>query len=122
MIPFFFPLLKTDSSVEELLGSDDGTLRVYRDIAQENAVAPYIVWSIVGGAPENVIEGRPTSDATRVQFEAWGTTESSSDEVYLAARNALELDGYVASFNGTGFDKDKREYFVAWDMTFRPSR
>lgn len=66
------------------------TPRVYRTQADENAAAPYAVWTIVSGIPENQISGAPETDNARIQFDFYSLSQSQSRQMCGLAQAAIE--------------------------------
>jgi hypothetical protein len=62
------------------------TPRVYRTEAEEGAAAPYAVWTIVSGVPENNVSGAPETDNARIQIDCYSGRDNQPQ-----ARQMCEL-------------------------------
>lgn len=86
--------------------NDDGTLPV---------VYPYAVFQVVGGSPENYLEGRPDADGVTLQVDIYARTAASARAVQTALRDAIELDCYITSWRGESRDPDTKSYRIGFD-------
>ena len=84
-----YAYLSTDSGVAALLGSGTAS-RIYPDIVPGNAALPYMRFRIVSS--EHVRHMTAPSDMAmrRVQFDIYGATSLSVEDVFSALRDALE--------------------------------
>lgn len=118
MNPGFFPILNADSAVVALLADGGGGLRVFRDEAPPEVRAPFVIWRVAGGRPEQYLGEGPGINASRIQFDTYANDQATADAAGRAIRNALAMDGYVESYNGTGRDEETRHFFTSFDMSF----
>lgn len=86
--------------------------RVYRDYAGDAPVAPYIVWSVLAGVPENNLSDAPPGDRWSVSVDVFATTAAQSDTLTFAARDAMEAIGHVLTIQSLG-----RESTGLWRTT-----
>ena len=66
------------------------TPRIYRTEADEKAVAPYVVWTIVSGVPENQLSGVPETADARIQVDTYSLSQSQSRQMCDLAQSAIE--------------------------------
>jgi hypothetical protein len=66
------------------------TPRIYRTEAEENATAPFAVWSIVSGVPENNISGAPENDNSRIQIDCYSLSQNQAKQMGYLAMAAVE--------------------------------
>lgn len=66
------------------------TPRVYRTEADENAAAPFVVWTIVSGLPENNISDRPDTANARIQIDCYSLDQSECRRLMGLALAAVE--------------------------------
>jgi hypothetical protein len=101
--PAIYSLLSADSRVTAFFGSNP--LRVYPyGSAPQGTQAPYAVWRIVGGTPENSLGDIPTEDTISIQFDVFATSEATANNATQAIRDVIEQSMYVISWNDQGKD------------------
>ena len=86
--------------------------RVYRDYAGDTPQAPYIVWSVLAGVPENNLSDLPPGDRWSVSVDVFARTAQESDTLTFAARDAMEAIGHVLTMQSLG-----RESTGLWRTT-----
>lgn len=89
MFPPVFPNLMESDAVKALVGAPPNA-RVYEAEAAPSAVAPYVVWALVGGAPEASLDAAPTTDQTTIQVDCYAATVGARTALVFAVRDALE--------------------------------
>ena len=87
--------------------------RIYRDYAGDAPVAPYIVWSVLAGVPENNLSDAPPGDRWSVSVDVFARTAQESDTLTFAARDAMEAIGHVLTIQSLG-----RESTGLWRTSF----
>jgi hypothetical protein len=100
MLPRVFQLLKASSAVKNIVGTNPP--RIYRHGSApqrpENATPePYITWQLIAGVPENNLSDPPPVDRMSVQVDCWHPTDPGIEVLAAAARDALEVAGYMTS-------------------------
>lgn len=68
------------------------TTSIYRGQASEDAIAPYVVWTIVSGVPENNVSGAPETDNARIQIDCYSDSQPQARQMAYAAMGAVEAD------------------------------
>lgn len=86
--------------------------RVYRDYAGDAPQAPYIVWSVLAGVPENNLSELPPGDRWSISVDVFARTAQESDTLTFAARDAMEAIGHVLTIQSLG-----RESTGLWRTT-----
>ena len=105
-----------DAAVQTTLGNPP---RIYPfGDAPPDEPTPYLIWQTISGTPENVLAGAPDSDGYRVQIDIYGQGQGEVLSAAKAVRDALEKVGYVESWNGEGRDRETKEYFYSFDVSF----
>lgn len=117
-----FELAKADAGVQALLASGPKTRFYGFGEAPQNVVKPYAIWQLVGGFPENKLAHRPDEDTFTIQIDAYGDKPDDARSVGIALRSALELDGYLTSYNFEGREPDTRLYRFSFTMEFMMPR
>jgi hypothetical protein len=108
-------------AVTALLGSDP--LRFYPfGHAPQDTVAPYAVWQVVFGSPENYLSGRPDLDGFGVQVDVYAPTGTVARQVAAALRDALELVAYISAWRGESRDNDTGLIRFSFDVDFLSPR
>jgi hypothetical protein len=102
LLPNIFGLLKAAPAVTAILGAPP---KVYRHgIAPQGTVAPYVVWLVVAGEPENNLSGAPSTDRLVLQVDSYHISDGGVEQLAQAVRDALE-----PSMHMTGIVVDERE-------------
>lgn len=109
MIPSVHPLLTGDAAVASIVGD-----RVYQTEAPEDAVRPYVVFSLPSSTPLNNLSCAPDMDDQRVQVDCWAQSQSKARELGKAVRNALEQVTHVIL--GPWADRDEATKMYRWSM------
>jgi hypothetical protein len=109
-------LLAASAAVKAVVGTNP--IRIYRwGRAPADAVAPYILWTVVADVPAASLDG-PGMDNLRVQVDCYAPTGPVCDQLAIAARDAIELDGEnvmialnsAAQDDTTNLFRDSRDY------------
>ena len=109
MIPLY-AMLRSNPALVSLVGT-----RIYRSWAGDNAIAPYVVWTVVATPPDNHMSGRPPSDRYSVTVDCFARNEAESDALMKACRDAAETYGQLSSGpQDLGRDLDS----TLWRWTF----
>jgi hypothetical protein len=91
-----------------VLSSDVTTLvagRIYRHSRKpQDAVAPYITWSVISGLPENNLSDLPPTDHLVIQVDHWSLDDQQVEDLARYSRDAIEPYAHM-----TGVVADERE-------------
>jgi hypothetical protein len=90
MIPNLTAILTGNTAVHAICGDS-----VFRTFAEGVPVAPYIVWTIISGVPENNLSDLPDFDDARIQVDCYSKSQQQARQLGEAAQAALETLGYV---------------------------
>lgn len=129
MMPPVFPLLAAAPDVTALIGT--APVRCYPAVIPQtsdgqpnNTLLPAVTWLTIVGTPENYIDTPPTIEQSRVQVDAWALTLALAQQVFDAARAALEDGGrnVMASSNGFDYEPETKRFRVSGDFEFWVSR
>lgn len=129
MMPPVFQLLAAAPAVTALIGT--APVRCYASLIPQtsdgqpnNALLPAITWQTIVGTPENYVDAPPTIEQVRVQVDAWALSLGQAQQVFDAARVALEDTGrnVMASNNGFDYEPETKRYRVSGDFEFWVSR
>lgn len=99
-------------------------VRVYGNgTAPQDAPLPHVVWQIVSGVPEAILD-RPGIDDFRVQVDCWAGDAATCRQLAGVVRDALEDDGrnVMVSDNGNSIDPDTGQYRRSFDFSFWVTR
>lgn len=108
MLPKVFPLLAASSAVTALIGNNP--TRAYRHgDAPQGVKAPYVTWSIAGGAAENAFEGA-CADQFRVQVDCWSETDLGVEQLAAAVRAAIEPAAHLVAYVANERDATTQRY------------
>ena len=121
MYPPLFAVCAADPAVTALVGTSP--IRIYLfGLAPDKVAKPYVVWQSVGGAPENVLSGRPDMDDHALQIDVYADTAASARQVATAVQRAIELECHVTSYNGESRDPVTMNYRSSFDIDWLVSR
>ena len=84
-----YSLLVNDSAVSALVGT-----RIYPELAEEGASAPYIVYSVVSNTPSDTKEGTPIDDA-QLEIFSVGNTYAAANDLADKVRAALDRKSQI---------------------------
>jgi hypothetical protein len=118
-----FSLVSASSACTTLLGSSP--VRCWEDAVPETqvpAVRPYAVWTTVGGAPENYLEGVPTMDAGRVQVSVYADSKTAARATAKAIRDAIEPSAHMVSTPLSTYESDTKLYVYLLQFQFWTAR
>ena len=115
MYPPIFATCKAAAAVTALIGASPVRLYPFGE-APAGVTKPYAVWQTVGGSPENCLAGVPDMDGMTIQVDVYGTTATSSRNVAIALRDAIEPVAYVTSWRGESRDPDTNNYRWSFDV------
>jgi len=79
-----YVLLGADSDVSAIVGT-----RIYPELAEEGASAPYIVYSVVSNTPSDTKDGAPIDEA-QLEIFSVGTTYAAANDLADKVRAALD--------------------------------
>ncbi len=79
-----YSLLVNDSAVAAIVGT-----RIYPELAEEGASAPYIVYSVVSNTPSDTKEGTPIDEA-QLEIFSVGNTYAAANDLADKVRAALD--------------------------------
>lgn len=96
--------------------------RVYPDVAPAGAVAPYVVYSLIGGRPLAFTDNAlPDLRNAEVQVDVWATTRLAANALSLQIEAALiqsaALNARPASGMSNTVDEDTDLYGASMDFT-----
>lgn len=125
MLPPVVAWMNADPAVVALL-KPATVMRVFRDEIPETEPQPAtgpaaVVYSLVSGVPHQKLDCAPSIDSLRLQFDVYANTRPTTDAVFAAVRDALELHGYV-TYNFTERDVETRNWRISFDFTCWQSR
>lgn len=120
MLPNLFGLLKNDSAVTAIIGSNP--VRFYRHgSAPQGVIAPYVTQIAVDIVPENNLSDLPPADSCRVQVSCWsdnaGTGSAGVETLAQAVRDAIEPHHHITDIRDGGRDPETQRYRIDLDVT-----
>lgn len=102
LLPPIYQHLKAAPAVTAILGANPKVFR--HGQAPAGSVAPYCVWMVIGGDPENELSAAPASDRLALQVDCYHSADSGIEQLAQAVRDALEPHAHL-----TGIPVDQRE-------------
>lgn len=98
-------------------GSPSLGARVFAIIAEQGAVAPYVVYSLISSVPLDNLEGRPSLDNRRVQIDCYATTYKAAKNLFYACRDRLEAISHLTSESFVNYESDTKLFRVSGDFS-----
>lgn len=106
--------------VQSILGSP---VRVYSfGNAPQDVAKPYAVHQVVGGSPENYLGNAPDIDNLSVQIDVYDDQAPRSKIAARALVAALEVVGYITSWNGEFRELDTKLFRISFTVEFKTPR
>jgi hypothetical protein len=84
-----YSLLVNNSAVSAIVGT-----RIYPELAEEGASAPYIVYSVVSNTPSDTKEGTPIDEA-QLEIFSVGNTYAAANDLADKVRAALDRKSQI---------------------------
>lgn len=114
MLPPIYTTLRSNATVLSLVGT-----RIYRHShVPQDAVTPYISWSLFSNAPENTLSEVPQIDAQGVQIDCWHTTDSGVETLASAVRDAMETSCHMTGLFGDSRDPETKLYRIGLQFDY----
>ena len=122
-----YGILSTNSGVTDLVST-----RIFPEIAEQEAVTPFIVYQLQSVAPEDTHDGPSKLDEVRFEFICYADTYDQAADVGVKVRAAL--DRVSGTYNGVNVESvqfndvdinieyDPRRYSQVLTFTFRIKR
>lgn len=113
-----FTLLSASAALKVIVGTNP--VRVWMDTVPpgESQERPYITWTVVGGAPENYLEGAPTIDNGRIQVDTWSKDKLQCHSMAKLVRNLLEARSHMIGVPVSSFEPDTQLYRYTLEFSF----
>lgn len=121
MLPPIFKVCAAAPAVTALLGAGPTRLYPFGE-APEHVTAPYAVWQVVSGAPENFLADRPDMDSFTLQVDVYAASEAAARAVAGAIRDAIELQAYIVRWGGQSKDPETDSYRISFDVDWHIPR
>tara|TARA_R100001163_G_scaffold34181_1_gene26430 strand:+ start:867 stop:1256 length:390 start_codon:yes stop_codon:yes gene_type:complete len=84
-----YSLLVNDSAVSAVVGT-----RIYPELAEEGAAAPYVVYSVVSNTPSDTKDGTPIDEA-QLEIFSVGNTYAAANDLADKVRAALDRKSQI---------------------------
>lgn len=84
-----YSLLVNDSAVSAVVGT-----RIYPELAEEGAAAPYVVYSVVSNTPSDTKDGTPIDEA-QLEIFSVGSTYAAANDLADKVRAALDRKSQI---------------------------
>lgn len=115
MFPPIFAVCAAHTPLTALIGTDPVRLYPAMDAPQDET-KPYVVWQIIGGAPENYLAGRPDMDRYALQIDAYATTLTAARNLGQVLRDVIEPLAYITGFRGEYKEPETNLYRISFDV------
>ena len=111
LLPSIFAILKAAPAVTAILGA---VPKVYRHgTAPQGTAAPYVVWMVISGDPENNLSQAPGTDRLTLQVDCYHATDAGIEQLAEAVRNALEPHAHLTGIPINQRETDTQLYRIA---------
>jgi hypothetical protein len=114
LLPPIFALLKAAPAVVAIVAA-----KIYRHgIAPQGTVAPYIVWSVISGVPENNLSDAPPIDRMTIQVDCYHATDAGIETLATAVRDAIEPAAHMTSMPINQRETDTQLYRIGLQFDY----
>lgn len=113
--PPIFQVAAADPAVKALLGAKPVRLYLF-GLAPPKPKAPYCVWQVISGSPENFLAGRPDAEAYSLQVDVYAASADEARAAGHAIEYAVELSATITGYNGESRDTETRLYRYSFDV------
>jgi hypothetical protein len=114
-------LLESSAAVVALLGAGTSQ-RVYEDTAIQDTAQPYVVWSTVGGTPENYVGELPGIDQARIQIDCYSKGKGQARDLARAVRDAIEPTAHMIGTPISLYEAETKLYRYILEFDFLVNR
>lgn len=91
-------------------------------LAPQSPIKPYAVWQVIGGQPENYMDGRPDIDGFTIQIDTYADSAETARELAGAIRHAIEPHCMLTSYRGESRDDQTMNYRSGFDVDWLVDR
>lgn len=121
MNPRIFPILRDDTQVTALLGTNP--MRFFPwGRAPQKPQTPYAVYAVYNALPENYLGQTPDIDNKGTQINIYAKTAESLEDCFTAIRDALEPYGHMTSYATPDLDAETDLYSCRMEFDFWEAR
>ncbi|MCX4186772.1 DUF3168 domain-containing protein [Methylophaga sp. OBS4] len=117
MTPPVFQTCMASTAVTDIIGD-----RLYQDEAEQGVNAPFVVWQMIGGTPENYINQLPDLDSYNIQFDCYAKDQYTVETLAKSLRDAVEPAANIVAWRGTGREQGTRLYRYSFDVEWMVPR
>jgi hypothetical protein len=100
MYPPIFATCLASAPLTAVIGTSPCRCFLFGEATPTPPDAPYIVWQIVAGGPENTLADAPTVARYSLQVDIYGKTAASARSTASLFRSAVQAAAHVTGFNG----------------------
>lgn len=104
LLPDVYAVLAGDGPVAAILGAEPAVYA--HGLADNGAVAPYIVWSVVGDEPQTNLSDAHGTDRLQLHVDCYHPEDVPCEQLAEAVRDALER---VSTFTGIAIDEREED-------------
>lgn len=91
--------------------------KIYRTQADETVAAPYVVWSIISGSPENNLSDLPEVDEGRIQVDCYSLSQSEARRMCDYCVTAIESSFHIIFGPVESREDDTKLWRWSFDLT-----
>lgn len=114
--PPLFAVCSAAAGLTALIGTGPVRCYLFDEAEPPPPAKPYIVWQVIGGAPENQLSGAPTEGVYTTQVDIYGATADSARAVAAAFQAAIVGAAYVTGYGGEYREPDTRLYRLTYTV------
>lgn len=119
MIPPIFQLIASDVAASNALLDSSGVIMFFAfGSVPQKATAPYAVWQVITGEPQNVLSGDAPIDRVSIQIDVYASKASSTIAISEAIKCALKRSAYMTRFGDTQIDDATGLHRFSMDFDF----
>ena len=95
--------------------------RIYWDVADQEASAPYVVLQEISVVPQNGLDGHNSLDLDRIQATSWARSRTQArmvnEQVRAAMAGSATLNSICIDVRSLGFEPETKLYGIQADFS-----
>jgi hypothetical protein len=115
--PPIYTLLKASSGITDLIGGADSP-RIYKSIAPQSTISPYITWRSITNIAEQNLSEAPKVDFVNIQIDCWGKNEEQTEVLAYNTRTALEAANCAVDVINQNRETETKLYRVTLQVNY----
>jgi hypothetical protein len=120
MFPPIFVVLSAVPAITAILGTNP--VKIYPNEAKQGTKAPYVVWNLTNGNPENYLGNLPDLDEYTTQVDVYADTLEEARTIAKLLRDAIEPVAHITAWLGEDTDFETKLEVLSFDVDWKTDR